>query len=45
MKKIPKLLRAGRREASHLAFGGGKSVEKVSEALASVPEYVEEKTE
>jgi alanyl-tRNA synthetase len=41
---ISRQLGAGGGGAPHLAFGGGKNVEKVGEALASVPKWVEEKS-
>ena len=41
---ISRQLGAGGGGAPHLAFGGGKDVSKVGEALASVPEWLEEKT-
>ena len=41
---ISRQLGAGGGGAPHLAFGGGKDVGKVGEALASVPKWVEEKT-
>lgn len=40
---ISRQLGAGGGGALHLAFGGGKDVSKVGEALASVPEWLEEK--
>jgi alanyl-tRNA synthetase len=40
---ISRQLGAGGGGAPHLAFGGGKDVSKVGEALASVPEWLEEK--
>lgn len=40
---ISRQLGAGGGGAPHLAFGGGKDVEKVGEALASVPKWVEER--
>jgi len=40
---ISRQLGAGGGGAPHLAFGGGKDVSKVGEALASVPKWVEEK--
>ncbi len=38
---ISRQLGAGGGGAPHLAFGGGKDVDKISEALASVPKWVE----
>jgi len=40
---ISRQLGAGGGGAPHLAFGGGRDVDKVTEALASVPGWVEEK--
>jgi hypothetical protein len=44
MKGIPKLLKGRRGETPHPIFAGAKNVEKVSEALAIVSEWVAEKT-
>jgi alanyl-tRNA synthetase len=41
---ISRQLGAGGGGAPHLAFGGGKDVSKISEALASVPNWIMEKT-
>jgi len=41
---ISRQLGAGGGGAPHLAFGGGKDVSKVGEALASVPMWIAEKT-
>jgi alanyl-tRNA synthetase len=41
---ISRQLGAGGGGAPHLAFGGGKDVSKVGEALASVPGWLKEKT-
>jgi alanyl-tRNA synthetase len=40
---VSRQLGAGGGGASHLAFGGGRDVAKVNEALASVPKWVSEK--
>jgi alanyl-tRNA synthetase len=40
---VSRQLGAGGGGAPHLAFGGGKDMGKVGEALASVPKWVEEK--
>jgi alanyl-tRNA synthetase len=40
---VSRQLGAGGGGAPHLAFGGGRNVTKVGEALASVPKWVEEK--
>jgi alanyl-tRNA synthetase len=40
---ISRQLGAGGGGAPHLAFGGGRDVAKVSEALASIPKWIEEK--